>query len=189
MKNKLDRVNLVGDLIRLGVRYNLLIELIPSSTKICSILGGVISTEECLFPIESRKSYNTCGWIKFKMGSLIANELFRIYSSMYSYKNIIGKPISPEQLVQVTLAFNLKYGKVYSVDVNQVYSLFVGINKRLVYPSKCQCGIQYLRLDHPNNFECPQCRLDYKKSINTKNNKTNEIYNQLHNYAKQKTPG
>lgn len=190
MQKKLERIDLISDLLVLGVRQKLLGELIPLSGKISVLLGGVIKAEDCLFPIKSKKSYSCCGWIKFKMGALVANELFRIYSNMYSFNDVITKPISPEKLVQVTLAFNLKYGNVYSIDINQVYSLFVAISKRLVYPSKCHCGARFLRSDHPNNLLCPECRIDKKSTPLFKplNSGHKQSFDLLHIYAQEESP-
>ena len=188
MEHQLARIDLISDLLALGVRQRLLTELVPLSKKICSLLGGIQDPDHSYFTGQSKSSYSCGGWIKDKTGSLVANELFRLYAKMFSYQEIIGHPILPGKLVQLSLAFNLKYGHINTVDINKIYSLFVAINCRSVYPSKCKCGTQYIRVDHPSNFECPWCRVgvNHPKALIVKN--SHKVFAQLHSYAKECAP-
>lgn len=187
MYQRLGRIDLVSDLLVLGVRQMLLDELVPSNKKASNLLGGIQESKDCFFTNGPKSSFSAGGWIKDKTGALIANELFRMYSSMFDYREIITSPIKPDKLVKLSIAYNVKYGHVMTVDINKVYSLFVAINNRYVYPAKCRCGTQYIRVDHPNNIDCPWCRVGVKKSLvsKTKSKKQSLLFTTLDEHAKR----
>ena len=141
--------------------------------KLIALENTVVRNKKA-FDFGPQASLRTTGWVKRQVGSLACNLLFQTAKALYPRFDFDNDKVTAQMLINVTLLYNKRYGTEYVMDVNRVYSVFYGIENRILYPHQCGCNRFYIRSSESATAKCPWCRLNahpmHIKEISTYSN-------------------